>query len=608
MLTNIIAAIDRYRMIEKGDKITVAVSGGADSVFLLECLTLLKERLEIKLCACHVNHCLRGEESDRDESFVRELCDKLEIPLEVRKVDVKSLVKKHQSIEETARKARYDFFAELCADGSKIATAHTASDSAETVLINLIRGTALKGLCGIPPVRGSIIRPLIFVQRAEIERYCSENGWAYVIDSTNLSEDYTRNKIRHNVLPLIKELNPSVVSGISRMTAALAEDNALLDEAAEKAKNDAEVKKGYYDKEALRRLSKPILNRALKLIFTENEILPTGKKLELARETLFSDRAKLNIEKDKFVIADRLYFYVKHDFQRYRGRLWKGAEMNVQHFYELENGVKIPSIGFGTWQSKEGPETENAVRMALEAGYRHIDTASAYGNEVSVGKAIAESGLDRGEIFVTTKLWNDVRGFDETIAAFEQSLERLGLDYADLYLIHWPNPLKYRTCWKQANAQSWAALEKLYNDGRIKAIGVSNFRPKHFDALLETAKIVPMVNQIRLCPGDVHEETVEFCRKNNILLEGYSPFGQGKAFGVEEIKQLAEKYGKTVSQICVRWSLEMGFLPLPKSVTAGRIAENKEVFDFELSKADVDMLTKLAGACGIAPDPDERNF
>ncbi|TCK88015.1 diketogulonate reductase-like aldo/keto reductase [Natranaerovirga hydrolytica] len=276
--------------------------------------------------------------------------------------------------------------------------------------------------------------------------------------------------------------------------------------------------------------------------------------------------------------------------------------------FTLHNGVKIPCIGFGTWQTPDGKTAVQSVKDALELGYRHIDTAAAYGNEESIGKGIKESGIKREEIFVTSKLQNPEHGYESTLAAFEETMKRLDLECLDLYLIHWPNPIKFRDHWEEANAGTWKAFEELYEAGRIKSIGISNFRPHHIDALLKTAKIVPMVNQIKLCPGETQPETVEYCRKNNILLEAYSPLGTGKVFEVEEMKALAQKYNKTIAQICVRWCLENEYLPLPKSVHKSRIEENARVFDFKLSQEDVDLIANLTGCCGKTHDPDKTNF
>lgn len=276
--------------------------------------------------------------------------------------------------------------------------------------------------------------------------------------------------------------------------------------------------------------------------------------------------------------------------------------------YKLPNGVQIPCIGFGTWQTPNGEVAVSAVKEALALGYRHIDTAAGYGNEESVGIAVKQSGIARESIFITSKLQNSARGYEDTMAAFERTMNNLNMDYLDLYLIHWPNPIKYRNCWQEANAGTWKAFEELYNTGRIRSIGISNFHPHHIDALMKTATIAPMVNQIRLCPGETQERVVAYCKPHNILLEAYSPLGTGRIFEVPEMQALAEKYGKTIAQICIRWSLQMGFLPLPKSVTKFRIKENAAVFDFELSKDDVQDITGLKGCCGYSPDPDTIPF
>lgn len=276
--------------------------------------------------------------------------------------------------------------------------------------------------------------------------------------------------------------------------------------------------------------------------------------------------------------------------------------------YTLSNGVQIPCIGFGTWQTPSGEVAVSSVLRALEAGYRHIDTAAAYKNEESVGTAIRQSGIDRRELFVTSKLNNPDHGYKNALAAFEATIDRLGTDYLDLYLIHWPNPLKYRDHWQEVNAETWKAMEELYHAGRIRAIGISNFRPHHMDELLKTAEVVPMVNQIRLCPGDTQDDVVAYSRSRDMLLEAYSPLGMGKIFEVPEMKQLSEKYGKSIAQICIRWSLQRGYLPLPKSVTPARIQENAQVFDFELEEADVQLIAGLKGCVGYSWDPDTTNW
>ena len=272
--------------------------------------------------------------------------------------------------------------------------------------------------------------------------------------------------------------------------------------------------------------------------------------------------------------------------------------------YTLSNGVHIPCVGFGTWQSKDGPEARDSVAEALRAGYRHIDTAQGYGNEESVGLAVKESGLSREEVFLTSKLTNSVRGYDQTLSSFHESLRKLGTDYMDLFLIHWPRPVSFRNDWEAQNAQSWRAMEDLYREGKVRAIGISNFHPHHIEALLKTATVAPMVNQIRLAPGDTQDQVVNFSREKGMLLEAYSPLGVGKVFEVPQMKTLAEKYGKSIAQIAIRWSLQRGYLPLPKSVTPARIRENTEVFDFRLEDADVELIAGLKGCVGYSSDPD----
>lgn len=238
----------------------------------------------------------------------------------------------------------------------------------------------------------------------------------------------------------------------------------------------------------------------------------------------------------------------------------------------------------------------------------HIDTAQAYGNEESVGKAIRLSGVPRKDLFITTKLWNTNHSYDLTRSSFEESMNKLGLDYLDLFLIHWPNPIAFRDHWQEANAESWKAMEELVEEGRIRAIGISNFFPRHIEALLKTAKIAPHVNQMRLCPGDAQEDVVAYCREHRMVVEAYSPLGTGRIFDVPEMQALAAKYGRSIAQICIHWSLQMGFLPLPKSVTPSRIQENLQVFDFELSEEDVKLIAGLKGCVGYASDPDTRTF
>ena len=280
---------------------------------------------------------------------------------------------------------------------------------------------------------------------------------------------------------------------------------------------------------------------------------------------------------------------------------------NLTDGYELSNGVKIPCIGFGTWQTPDGDVARESVKMAIAAGYRHIDTAAAYGNETSVGQGILESGIDRESLFVTSKLPNHSHGYDKTRAAFLKTLEDLKTDYVDLYLIHWPNPVAFRDCWEQANAESWKAIEEFYQAGQIRAIGVSNFMERHLEALDKTARVQPMVNQITLSPGLTQDALVRFCRERGMILEAYSPLGTGRVLSNPDMRAIAEKYGRSVAQICVRWSLQMGFLPLPKSTHESRIIENANVFDFELSVDDVQRIASL-DCGGFVRDPDTVNL
>ncbi|GEL16063.1 aldo/keto reductase [Pediococcus cellicola] len=272
--------------------------------------------------------------------------------------------------------------------------------------------------------------------------------------------------------------------------------------------------------------------------------------------------------------------------------------------YELNNGTKIPIVGFGTWQTPDGEVAEKSVEEAIEAGYRHIDTAFAYQNEKSVGKGIKDSGVARDQLWVTSKLTGKDHGYENTKKAIDTSLSNLGLDYLDLFLIHWPNPVAFRDSWQEANAGTWRAMEEAQKAGKLRAIGVSNFRPKHLDALLKDATVTPQVNQIFLNPSDLQPEVVKYNEAHHILSEAYSPLGTGKIFGVSELKDLSDKYHKTVAQVVLRWSLQHGFLPLPKSVHQDRIVENTKLFDFEISDADMKTIDGLRGVAGLATDPD----
>lgn len=255
-----------------------------------------------------------------------------------------------------------------------------------------------------------------------------------------------------------------------------------------------------------------------------------------------------------------------------------------ENFKTLNNGVKIPSIGFGTYKSGNDEDTASIVRYALETGYRQIDTASFYGNEEGIGNGIKTSKVKREDIFVVTKLWNDDQGYEKTIEAFNKSLEKLQVEYIDLYLIHWPNKL---------NSETWRAFEHLYKKGKVKAIGVCNFKIGHLEELKKSAEIMPMVNQVELHPQNTKEDMFEYCNKNNIQLVAWSPIMRGKIFSNELIISLAEKYKKTIAQIVLRWHVQRGVIPIPKSSNEGRIKENLDIFDFELSSEDMNAISLL---------------
>lgn len=277
---------------------------------------------------------------------------------------------------------------------------------------------------------------------------------------------------------------------------------------------------------------------------------------------------------------------------------------------KLNNGVEIPCVGYGTFRT-DPAVTAQAVQDAIAAGYRHIDTAKVYENEVGVGQGIKAAGVPREELFVTSKLWNTDRGYEATKAAFQASLDRLGLDYLDLYLIHWPaNEKQFGADAAKINAETWRAMEELYEAGKIRAIGLSNFMPHHVAELLKTAKIKPMVDQIEVHPGWTHAEEIKKLQAMDIVVEAWGPLGgQGATVLVDPTMQkIAAAHGKSTAQVSLRWILQQGVVPLPKSVHADRIKQNMDLFDFELSNEEMQAISALPNLGGQCKDPDDVDF
>lgn len=277
----------------------------------------------------------------------------------------------------------------------------------------------------------------------------------------------------------------------------------------------------------------------------------------------------------------------------------------------LRNGIEIPDIGFGTWNIPYGEVCERAVFEAIKAGYRHIDTAGAYGNEKSVGlgvKAAIREGLikDRSDVFITSKLWNTNRSYNKAFRGFDKSMRNLDLDYIDLYLIHWPaNKVRYKNP-DEVNAVTWGALEELYEEGRAKSIGVSNFLPHHIEELKKSAKVLPMVNQIELHVGYMQEDVVEYNNNNGIITEGYSPLGTGALLDNEILWEMAKKYQTTVSNICISFLRKRGIIPLPKTTSPDRMSGNLRLIRIE--DEDMDILYNFPYIGGHAHNPDEVDF
>lgn len=283
---------------------------------------------------------------------------------------------------------------------------------------------------------------------------------------------------------------------------------------------------------------------------------------------------------------------------------------NVNSPIKLNNGVEIPCVGYGTFRT-DPAVTAQAVQDAIAAGYRHIDTAKVYENEVGVGQGIKAAGVPREELFVTSKLWNTDRGYEATKAAFQASLDRLGLDYLDLYLIHWPaNEKQFGADAAKINAETWRAMEELYEAGKIRAIGLSNFMPHHVAELLKTAKIKPMVDQIEVHPGWTHAEEIKKLQAMDIVVEAWGPLGgQGATVLVDPTMQkIAATHGKSTAQVSLRWILQQGVVPLPKSVHVDRLKQNMELFDFELSNEEMQTIAALPNLGGQCKDPDNVDF
>jgi methylglyoxal/glyoxal reductase len=262
----------------------------------------------------------------------------------------------------------------------------------------------------------------------------------------------------------------------------------------------------------------------------------------------------------------------------------------------LHNGVKMPYFGLGVYKVEEGNEVIDSVKTALEVGYRAIDTAALYENEEGVGKAIKASGIPRKEIFVTTKVWNTDHGYEKTLKAFDKSISKLGLDYVDLYLIHWPG--------KDTFLDTWRALEKLYRDGRVRAIGVSNFKPHHLQTLMEHSEEKPVINQVELHPYFQQKDLREFCKQHDIVVEAWSPLGRGQVLDDPVLAEIGKKYGKTPAQVTLRWHLQNDIVIIPKSVTPSRIKENADIFDFELTAEDMEQIDQLDKNTRLFKDPD----
>lgn len=284
------------------------------------------------------------------------------------------------------------------------------------------------------------------------------------------------------------------------------------------------------------------------------------------------------------------------------------TQLTSTFHYILNNNVSIPTIGYGTWRTPEGEEVERAVMNAIEVGYRFIDTAKVYGNEVGVGKAILASGVPRKEVFVATKLWNEDQGYDSTLKAFDESLNRLGMDYVDLYLVHWPfaaKPTEITGVPPEKRRDTWKAMEEIYASGRARSIGVSNYTIKHLEEMKEYANTMPAVNQVEFNPFVYQKQLLEYCEANSIKVQAYSPLVHGEKLNDPRIADIAGKYGKSNAQVLIRWSLQHGCIPIPKSLDRARMKENLDIFNFELSHDDMQLLDSLNEDLHLRADPNK---
>lgn len=275
--------------------------------------------------------------------------------------------------------------------------------------------------------------------------------------------------------------------------------------------------------------------------------------------------------------------------------------MYLDKSIKLSNGIEIPSIGFGTSLITD-EECLRVIKQAIKVGYRHIDTASAYNNEKEIGQAIRQSNIDKKELFITSKVWKDSMGYDNTLKSFENTLKDLNLEYIDLFLIHWPKNND-----EQLNIETWRALEKIYKEGRARAIGVSNFLKSHLEIIINNSEIAPMVNQIEFHPGLIRHETIEYCKQKNIVLEAWAPLGKGKMLTNETLINIAKKYNKSVAQICLKWCLQNDVIPLPKSGNEERMKQNLDLFDFEISGKDMETINNMECFARSNMDPNSFN-